>query len=166
IDDEIKIGLIQHLLLKILKQKRDTSNIELYNNFIKNIPLLTPKTNIDPVLEVSFNRINERFFATEIEKPNLIWGQQAFRKLASYNFHDDTITVSSIFKNVRVEVLDYLMYHELLHKHHQFKYKNGRSRFHTKEFRDAEHLYPHHELIEKEINHIIRSQKRKTRWWW
>lgn len=166
IDDEIKIGLIQHLLLKILKQRKNTANIELYHNFIKNIPVLTPKTNIDPVLEASFNRINEHFFATGIEKPNLIWGQQAFRKLASYNFHDDTITVSSIFKNARVEVLDYLMYHELLHKHHQFKHNNGRSRFHTKEFRDAEHFYPKHELMEKEINQLIRSQKRRTRWWW
>ena len=166
IDDEIKIGLIQHLLLKILKKKSNSANIELYNNFIKNIPLLTPKTKSDPVLKESFNRINEQFFNLKMEKPNLTWGQQAFRKLASYNFHDDTVTVSSIFKDAQQEVLDYLMYHELLHKHHQFNHKNGRSRFHTKEFRAAEKLYPQQEEIEKKINQIIRNKKRKSSWFW
>src|SRR3989338_4122171 len=47
IDDEIKIGLTQSLLLKILKQKKNTPNIELYHHFIKNIPILTPKTKTD-----------------------------------------------------------------------------------------------------------------------
>ena len=36
IDNEIKIGLIQHLLLKVFKKKTTTSNITLYNNFVKN----------------------------------------------------------------------------------------------------------------------------------
>ena len=42
IDNEIKIGLIQTLLLKVFKRKVNTSNIELYNNFIKNIPACIP----------------------------------------------------------------------------------------------------------------------------
>ena len=58
IDNEIKIGLIQHLLLKIFKKKINTTNIDLYNNFVKNIPLLTPKTKSDPLLEASFQRVN------------------------------------------------------------------------------------------------------------
>jgi hypothetical protein len=159
IDDEIKIGLIQHLLLKIFKKKRNTPNIELYNNFVRNIPILTPKTKNDPTLEASFNRINQQFFE-EMEQPNLTWGTSSFRKLASYNFHDDTVTVSTLFKEARREVLDYLMYHELLHKHHKFKQKNGRSSYHSPAFKEDERKYPDFELIEKEIQGIIRNRRK------
>lgn len=163
IDEEIKIGLIQHLLLKILRKKGNTLNIDLYNNFIKNIPILTPKTKSDPVLLDSFHRVNEQFFYGILDLPNLQWGQKSYRKLASYNFHNDTVTVSTLFTDVRQEVLDYLMYHELLHKHHKFRHDNGRSSFHTKAFREDEKKYPHHQLLEKEIDGIIRNHRRTPR---
>ena len=166
IDEEIKIGLIQSLLLKVLKKRQHlaglrlhTPNIELYNNFIRNIPILTPKTKTNPELAVSFQRINGQFFNSEMEQPNLEWGTASFRKLASYNFHDDTITVSTLFQQTRAEVLDYLMYHELLHKHHKFTHRNGRSAFHTREFRDAEKKYPRQEKIEQEIQQLIQVKR-------
>lgn len=174
IDDEIKIGLVQSLLLRILKKKVNTMNIELYNNFIRNIPLLTQKINFDPHLEESFQRVNGEFFNQELEKPNLSWGSASTRKLASYNFHNDTVTVSTIFKESNLEVLDYLMYHELLHKQQKYYHKNGRSFFHTGVFRTAENLYPNKNGIEREIQKIIRSSrgvKKKVRksflgWFW
>ncbi|MBI2146518.1 hypothetical protein HYU22_04205 [Candidatus Woesearchaeota archaeon] len=166
IDDEIKIGLIQHLLLKMFKERKNTPNIDLYNNFIKNIPLLTPKTESDPVLENSFQRVNQRFFEHQVEQPNLQWGQRSFRKLASYNFHDDSITMSTLFRQARPEVLDYIMYHEMLHKHFKFKHHNGRSAFHTREFKTAESSYPRQEQIEQEIQQLVRTTRRKNFWKW
>ena len=166
IDDEIKIGLIQHLLLKTFKERKNTPNIELYNNFVKNIPLLTPKTESTPVLEGSFRRVNQQFFQEQVEQPNLQWGQRSFRKLASYNFHDDSITVSTLFQDARPEVLDYVMYHEMLHKHFKFKHHNGRSAFHTREFKDAERSYPRQEQIEQEIQRLVRTMRRKSLWRW
>ena len=163
IDNEIKIGLIQHLLLKIFRVKKTTTNINLYNNFVKNIPLLTPKTKNDPVLNLSFSRINQQFFSNSIEKPNLTWGTNSFRKLASYNFHNDTVTVSTLFQGVRQEILDYLMYHELLHKHHQFEHNNGRHSYHSPAFKADEAMYPEQKAIEKEIEGIIKSRKIKKR---
>ena len=161
IDNEIKIGLIQTLLLKVFKKKNkfSTPNINLYNNFVRNIPTLTKKTKSDPTLADSFSRVNQQFFFNQIEKPNLTWGRDSIRKLASYNFHDDTVTVSTIFKDAKIEILDYLMYHELLHKYHKFKHKNGRSFFHTKQFKEDENLYPNKNQLEKEINQIIRRNK-------
>jgi predicted metal-dependent hydrolase len=163
IDDEIKIGLIQHLLLKIFKKKLNTQNISLYNNFVKQIPLLTPKTKSDPLLDSSFNRVNLNYFHGEMEKPNLQWGKHATRKLAHYNFHDDSVTVSSIFIDVSEHILDYIMYHELLHKFHKFKHNNGRSLFHSKEFRQDESKYPNHQQVEKEITTIIRNKQKSVR---
>lgn len=169
IDAEIKIGLIQHLLLKLFKQKKNTLNIELYNNFIKNIPILTPKTKTDPILEESYRRVNAQFFYNSLEKPNLEWGQKAYRKLASYNFHDDTVTVSNIFndadRKIDAEMIDYLMYHELLHKFHKFKHKNGRSSFHTKTFKEDEAKYPNCQEIERKIEGFIRSKKSRKKLW-
>ncbi|PIN75180.1 hypothetical protein COV17_04160 [Candidatus Woesearchaeota archaeon CG10_big_fil_rev_8_21_14_0_10_36_11] len=159
IDNEITIGLIQHLLCKLLKAKVHTHNIDLYNNFVKNIPLLTLKTKTHPVLEESFIRVNSQFFNNDIEQPNLQWGTNSKRKLASYNFHNDTITVSTLFKDVSQHILDYLMYHEMLHKHHTFRHKNGRSAYHTKEFKDDEKQYPGWKNVENEINTIIRKNK-------
>ena len=169
IDKEIKIGIIQHLLLKMFKTRMHTHNIELYNNFIKNIPILTPKTKSDPLLETSFERVNQQFLSNSVEKPNLTWGQDSFRKLASYNFHTDTVVVSTVFRDAPPEILDYLMYHELLHKYHKFKHNYGRSSFHTRAFKEDEKLYPNHEKIEKEIETIIKRKKyagkRKPNFW-
>lgn len=175
IDDEIKIGLIQHLLLKVFKTKlrqitapiKSTSNIELYLNFVKNIPLFAAKTESDPALESSFNRVNLPYLNNSLEKPNLKWGQQSFRKLAHYNFHDDSITVSTIFQNAPTYVLDYIMYHEMLHKYHQFQHRNGRSSYHSKQFKEDEAKYPQQQMVESKIKELIKNkikQQRKGLW--
>ncbi len=167
IDNEIKIGMIQTLLLKLLKTKKNTFNIELYHNFIKNIPILTPKTESDLTLGASFQRVNQQFFSNQIELPNLIWGTDSRTKLASYNFHRDVISVSTIFKTAPEKVLDYLMYHELLHKWQKFKHKNGRSFYHTSEFREAEREYPQQKEVEEEIKRIIkRPASKKSLFGW
>jgi len=163
IDDEIKIGLIQTLLVKILRQKVSSPNIDLYHHFIKNIPLFAPKNKTDAVLEQSFKRVNDQFFFNRMELPNLKWGQSSFRKLASYNFHDDTVTVSTLFQTARPEMIDYLMYHELLHKHHKFSHRNGRSSYHSPAFKADEARYPQQEKVEEEINSLIRSQRRSIK---
>lgn len=161
VDEEIVLGLIQHLLGKIFREKRSTPNMELYHNFVKNIPSFTPKTKNDPLLLDSFVRVNEQYFSGLLERPNLEWGSPSRRKLAHYNFHTDTITVSTLFQEARAEVLDYLMYHELLHKHHQFQHRNGRSSFHSHAFKIDEKRYEHYQEMEREIT-AITQQKRRT----
>src|SRR3989338_4731471 len=61
IDEEIKIGLIQQLLLKLLKIKKNSQNIELYYHFIKTLPSLAPKQEGHPLLDASFHRVNQQF---------------------------------------------------------------------------------------------------------
>jgi len=165
IDEEIKIGLVQRLLLRVLKKKGHTPNIDLYHNFVRNIPALMPKTKNDNVLESSFARLNQQFFQKQLEQPNLGWGTDSFRKLASYNFHNDTITVSTLLASARAEILDFIMYHEMLHKHHKFKHRKGRSSFHSREFKEAEQAYPDYQKIEKEIAALIHRKKLRSSWW-
>ncbi|GIU68857.1 MAG: hypothetical protein KatS3mg002_0093 [Candidatus Woesearchaeota archaeon] len=127
IDDEIQIGLIQSLIIKILKLKiRKTTQMELYENFMKGLSKYAKKTIHEPELEESFERINEKFFNGLMDKPNLVFAGESFRKLGSYEYTSDTVYISRIFKNLPLEeknILDYVMYHELLHKKHSFNIK-------------------------------------------
>lgn len=162
INEEIVIGLIQSLLLKIFKDKRSTTNIDLYNLFIKKLHVSIPKTKSDPVLEESFNRVNEKYFYGLVEKPNLGWGSLSIRKLGSYDFQTDTITVSSVFRNSEIMLLDYIMYHELLHKKYKFTSKNNRSMHHTSKFKQKEAEFEDYKKAELRIRSLTSKLRRRS----
>src|SRR3989338_3406025 len=160
ISKEIQIGLVQELITKILKNKnKKTINMELYNLFMKNVHLAVPKTKTDDILEESFNGVNEAYFNGMLDKPNLQWGNSSISRLGSYEYGSDTITISSIFKNERQELLGYTMYHEMLHKKFKFQNKNGRNLHHSNEFRKMERSEEHRDLIEKEISRLARKHR-------
>ncbi|MBI2558629.1 SprT-like domain-containing protein [Candidatus Woesearchaeota archaeon] len=162
ISNEIQIGLIQELLIKILKDRRKTMNMELYNLFMKNVHLAVPKTKTDENLEEAFDRVNDVYFNGMLDKPNLQWGNASTSKLGSYEYGSDTITISTIFKNAENELLDYVMYHEMLHKKFKFQSKNGRSLHHSSEFRKMEAKFPNRDFIEKEISLLARRHRLKA----
>lgn len=168
VDDEIKIGLIQTLLIKMLgkldrgKKVRTTMNIDLYSNFIKSLHISAPKTRIDPKLMESFNRVNGQYFYGLVDMPNLVWGNDNFRTLGTYDYQTDTITLSNIFKDENDKVIDYIVYHELLHKKHKFKTSSGRTYSHTQQFRKQEKQFENADEMEDLIKYIIRRKKKIT----
>jgi predicted metal-dependent hydrolase len=157
ISDEMKIGLIQSLLAKIFKDNRRTINMDLYDNFIKGVGEYRPATKIDSVLEKSFDRVNEKYFGSFLEKTNLIWGGQSFSKLGTYTYGENTITISKVLADDE-ELLDYVMYHEMLHKKHKFQVKNRRSRHHTRVFRDDERKFENPD-VEKKLGDFLRKKR-------
>ena len=159
ISKEIQIGLIQELMIKILHDKKKTMNMELYNLFMKNVHLAVPKTKTDEILEGSFDRVNEAYFNGMLDIPNLEWGSDSTSKLGSYEYGSDTITISTIFKDEKQEFLDYVMYHEMLHKKFKFENKNGRTLHHSPEFRRMEAKFENRDLIEKEISRVARKYR-------
>lgn len=162
INKEIQIGLVQELLLKVLKDRKiaqKTQNIEMYNIFMKKIHIAVPKTRIDPFLERSFDRVNAEYFFGLLEKTNLVWGQDSRRKLGSYDYGSDTITISRIFEDSDTRLLDYVMYHEMLHKKHKFYNKNGRSYHHTSLFKKKEKEFANSAEIEKELKGLVNKRK-------
>lgn len=171
VDRDIKMGLIQELILKLFRKKKKirkiktTMNIGLYHTFLKKVHLFLPKTKNDPILNESFSRINERYFYGVIERPNLVWGSNSVRKLGSYEYGTDTISMSKMLIN-HSHLLDYVMYHELLHKKHQFYSKNGRTFHHTREFRRKEKEYEDADQLEKELGRLVskaRPERRKRK---
>ncbi|NQV09330.1 hypothetical protein HQ529_05765 [Candidatus Woesearchaeota archaeon] len=156
---EIRIGLIQSLMAKIFKTKKTTTNIDLYNIFLKNVHIAAPKYLTDPMLQESFDRLNDEYFYGLMDRPNLTWAK-SINKLGSYEYGSDTITISKILEN-KDELLDYVMYHEMLHKKHKFTHNKGRSLHHSKKFRTDEKSYPASELLERELKKLVTKNKIK-----
>ena len=80
-----------------------------------------------------------------MERPALAWSPRRARTiLGSYNEDDDRLLVSRVFDTPRVPlyVLDYLMYHELLHKHLGITERpDGRRCMHGRDFKRLERQY-------------------------
>ena len=150
---EIQIGLIQGLMLRIFKEKKETINIDLYNNFMKNLHVSIPKTDTVPLLEESFNKINEKYFFGLMEKPNLTW-HNSIRRLGSYEYGTDTVSISRVLET-DMELLDYVMYHEMLHKKQKFHSHNGRTHHHTKEFKEMERNFDNSGEMEDRIKNLV-----------
>lgn len=158
VDEAIKLGLLQDMLLRILKKKGNTVSMDLYHNFIRSVHVAIPKTKSDPLLEESFNRVNALFFSGFVEKPNLVVGKDNIRTMGHYNYGTDTITISSVLLN-HVDLLDYVMYHEVLHKKDKFSSKNGRNLHHSHNFRMKEQSYPNSKELEEKLSRIVRKTR-------
>ena len=163
VSEEIQIGLIQELFVKLAKDKRKTTNIELYNIFVKNLHVAAPKTESEPEIEESFERVNDKYFSGMLDKPNLRWGINSFRKLGHYEYTTDTIVISTIFRGAEHELIDIIMYHEMLHKKLKFYQTNGRNMHHSPEFREMEKMFENFDSVEKKLHEFVRYKKR-SRW--
>ncbi len=150
-ENEVQIGVMQFLLNKLYKTKIKTDNIDFYHSFIKNMSNLAPITKNDPTLEQSYLRMNEKFFSGLMTRPNLMWGQDNFRLLGTYTYGTDTIMISRILEQVDQETLDYVVYHEMLHKKHKFSNTGSRTHSHTKAFRNDEKMFVRHDKQEPEL---------------
>jgi hypothetical protein len=96
-----------------------------------------------------------------LDKPNLCWGSESFTKLGCYEYGSNTVTVSRIFEQDE-ELLDYIMYHELLHKKHKFSTRNNRSYHHTTHFRRKEKEFDNPRIEEKLKKFLAKKRVRKA----
>jgi len=92
-------------------------------------------------LEQVFARVNRDYFHNHLEKPQLSWSQKrSRRRLGSYSAHTDTVIISRTFDEASMPnfVVDFIMYHELLHKKLGVKQANSGRHNHNKKFKDLE----------------------------
>ena len=159
VSEDIQKGLIQHLLVRILKKPAKSMNIDLYHSFIKNLSTVISAQKVEPVLKESFERVNEKYFYSLIEIPNLVFGKGSVRTLGSYNFQTNTVTISPIL-NGHNELIDYVVYHELLHKKMQFKANHMKASYHSKDFRIKEKEFENSKHLEVELGRLLGRRKR------
>lgn len=164
VSEEIQIGLIQNLLVRILSKKSGkkilTNNMDLYNKFLKNVHIAIPKEVESEYILQKYNKINDQYFDGLLEQPSLKWGTFSRNKLGSYEYGSDTIVLSKYLDGAPEEYMEYVLYHEMLHKKHKFTHSNGRSFHHTPVFKAEEAKFPRAAELEREIPRYI-GRKRK-----
>lgn len=115
-------------------------------------------------LNASFERVNRNYFNNKLEKPTLTWSaRRTYRTMGYYDVARDILTVSRTLDHVSVstDVLDFIMYHELLHKHFGTKAVNGRHISHTARFRQAEKDFEHFQQASHDLQRISHEEKKR-----
>ncbi len=80
-------------------------------------------------LGTSFDRVNAAYFSGSLPNPRLTWSRTfTVRKFGHYDRMRDTVMVSSTLdrENVPQCTVDFIVYHELLHKKLGVRWNNGR----------------------------------------
>lgn len=95
-----------------------------------------------------FARVNAEYFGGQLSRPRLTWNHTlSQRKMAHYQPATDTLMVSISLDSTRVPdyVIDFVMYHDLLHKKLDVKVVDGRRYAHTPEFHAEERKFRQYE---------------------
>jgi len=106
-------------------------------------------------LDEVFDRVNDAYFGGDLDRPRLTWNTRITQvKMGHYDFIRDTVMISVTLDapDVPDYVVDYVMYHELLHKKLGHQMVNGRHYAHTSAFREAERAFPHYEEAQAFLN--------------
>jgi hypothetical protein len=112
-------------------------------------------------LDASFQRVNQDYFQAGLTKPHLVWSSRlTYRKFGHYQWDIDTVMISKSLDKARIPsyVIDYVMYHELLHKKLGTRQVNSRRLVHTAKFRTAEDKFQKITEAKKQLQRL--SQKR------
>ena len=108
-------------------------------------------------LKIAFDRVNWAYFEGKQSLPHLCWsGSRNYRKLGHYNPVSDTIQISSLLdqKNTPEYVVDFVLYHELLHRDLGIVQRNHRKIAHRTEFRHQEQDFAHYDAAQHYLRQL------------
>jgi hypothetical protein len=108
-------------------------------------------------LEESFHRVNAAYFLGRMPRPNLVWSRApTVQTFGHYQPSRDVVMLSLSLDQPAVPSLlvDYLMYHELLHKKHGTTVVNGHRLVHTPTFREDELKFSGYEAARRQLNDL------------
>jgi len=148
---------LAHILIgKLLRRKPSAEIIAIYNRYLNRADvrhrldvvkrqrgrklLLHPRgENYD--LQQIFDHLNQKYFAGSIARPQLGWSARPSRtSLGHYDPSHRTIALNRLLDSRKADtmVVEFVMFHEILHLKFGMDYKAGQARVHTKEFKAAE----------------------------
>ena len=96
-------------------------------------------------LDAIFEELNVRFFYGLLARPQMTWSSERARnRLGHYDPAHNAIVVSRVFDHPRVPrvVVEYIVYHEMLHLKHPVRMRGSRRCVHSKEFQAEEKMFP------------------------
>ncbi len=103
-------------------------------------------------LDVLFEEINQRFFDGGLRKPKLGWSLRKSRRvLGHYDPAHDAIAISRVFDRPDVprRLLEYVLYHEMLHVKYPAEMRRRRRCVHTPAFKAEERRFPCFEEVRR-----------------
>jgi predicted metal-dependent hydrolase len=158
--EEILRSLALILLAKIYRRRIDERHHALYRAFILGSEMQQrartartargrgPRPAVSKGrwqnLDRNFDRLNAEYFEGKLERPRLAWSATRSRRiLGRYDATHHTVFISLLFDSALVPdfVLDYILYHELLHIRHPSRARDCRFVNHTPEFRADERKF-------------------------
>jgi hypothetical protein len=162
--DEVYRSLALILLARLYRKKVDAAYHRVYRLFILSSDIQERAQQIRCArgrrsrvigargrhvdLDETFNRLNTDYFGGTLEKPRLSWSTRRSRYiLGRYDATHHTIYISRLFDSAAVPgyVIEYVMFHEMLHVRHQSKIQNCRVLVHTPEFKSDERRFSHYQ---------------------
>jgi hypothetical protein len=117
-------------------------------------------------LDEIFDNLNFWYFRGGLAKPVLTWSsRKTYRILGHHDSTHNTIVVSKSLDAADVPrfVVEYIVFHEMLHIHHPTVHHNGRRYNHTPAFRRDERRFPHYRDAEDWIERSVRKLKRRAK---
>jgi len=178
---EAQRGLAYILVSKLLGKRVPKQADEVYSDYVKTTEMrersnerkrshgrkvVTSSRGDVYDLDEIFDNLNFWYFRGRLPKPVLTWSaRKTYRILAHHDSTHDTIVVSKSLDSVDVPrfVVEYIVFHEMLHIHHPTVHHNGRRYNHTPAFRRDERRFPDYRAAEDWIERSVRKLKRRAR---
>lgn len=154
------------LYSKIFRYKIDSKIRQTYKQFVEETILPNHKTlSRKPSLkykaqgevynlEYIFNDINRAYFQNRLKQPILGWSlNKSYTRLGFYAEDKNLLVISRIFDSISVpiKVVEYMMYHEMLHIAIPSEVVDGRRRVHPAKFNKLDRTFPDYNEIQKWI---------------
>ncbi|MCL5279557.1 MAG: hypothetical protein M1376_06590, partial [Planctomycetes bacterium] len=95
-------------------------------------------------LAESFDRVNAAYFGARLSRPRLVWSHSfATRKYGHFDHAHDTVVINAALDRATVPeyVVDFVVYHELLHRELGITWKRNRIAAHTPELAAKERQF-------------------------
>lgn len=174
-------GLAFILVGKLLRKKIPSGAREVYSAYIKSDEIRiraseSKKTRGRKVVTTSegtvynldeiFAALNDQYFDGTISKPVLTWSaKKTYRILGHHDATHETIAISKSLdsKNVPQYVVEYVVFHEMLHIYHPTKHVNGRRYNHTAAFKRDEEKFRYFAEAEGWIERNVRRLKKEAK---
>ncbi len=172
--EEVLLSLGKMLLAKLNKERISQRDRFIYNQYINNESLqekaskmLSKRKRKVKILkgyyrslDESFERVNREYFNGSMQKPVLTWSsRRAKRTLGRYDPERDIVSISRVLDSRKIPeaLLDFIVYHELLHKKHGVKLKGNRRRVHTPEFRKDEKKFRDYQKMKELMEKVAKT---------
>jgi hypothetical protein len=174
-------ALARILTAKILRKKVPADAKKLYTDYIKTRELresaeenkrrhgrkiITSAQGHFFDLDEIFIKLNAEYFRKTLPQPVLTWSaRKTYRILGHHDATHETIVISKSLddRNVPEFVVEYVVFHEMLHIHHPTMHRNGRRYNHTPEFKRDERKFLHFEAAERWIEENVKQLKKKAK---